>query len=107
MHFATLFVSFLAFAGVVPYEGLAQSSIVDAFIANEGPVAKAGVLANIGPDGAKSNGAKAGIVIASPSVSPSAFTVSCGTIIDLACRRPRIPIISSRGRETRLWSSRC
>ncbi|CAL1712389.1 unnamed protein product [Somion occarium] len=37
--------------------------------ASESPIAKAGVLANIGPNGAKSQGAKPGVVIASPSTS--------------------------------------
>ncbi|KAG7445714.1 glucoamylase [Guyanagaster necrorhizus] len=45
----------------------AQSSTVDAYVASESPIAKAGVLANIGPSGSKSSGAKAGVVIASPS----------------------------------------
>ncbi|KAF8345397.1 glucoamylase [Amanita rubescens] len=44
----------------------AQSSLVDAYYARESPIAKAGVLANIGPLG---SGAKPGIVIASPSSS--------------------------------------
>ncbi|KAF9453974.1 carbohydrate-binding module family 20 protein [Macrolepiota fuliginosa MF-IS2] len=47
----------------------AQSSSVDAFLASESPIAKAGLLANIGPSGSKSSGAKAGVVIASPSQS--------------------------------------
>ncbi|KAI1794915.1 glucoamylase [Ganoderma leucocontextum] len=47
----------------------AQSSSADAYVASESPIAKAGLIANIGPDGSKSNGAKAGIVIASPSTS--------------------------------------
>ncbi|KAI0357455.1 glucoamylase [Trametes cingulata] len=51
----------------------AQSSAADAYVASESPIAKAGVLANIGPSGSKSNGAKAsdtpGVVIASPSTS--------------------------------------
>ncbi|KAK0202042.1 glucoamylase [Desarmillaria ectypa] len=47
----------------------AQSSTVDAYIASESPIAKAGVLANIGPSGSKSSGAKPGVVIASPSHS--------------------------------------
>ena len=37
-----------------------QSSSVDAYIAKESPIAKAGLLANIGSSGAKSNGAKVG-----------------------------------------------
>jgi glucoamylase len=64
----------------------AQSSTVDSYIATESPIAKAGILgmlqllytsssfcvnpnytANIGPDGSKDQGAKSGIVIASPS----------------------------------------
>ncbi|KAI0675576.1 glucoamylase [Trametes maxima] len=47
----------------------AQSSAADAYVASESPIAKAGVLANIGPSGSKSHGAKAGVVIASPSTS--------------------------------------
>jgi glucoamylase len=45
----------------------AQSSAADAYVASESPIAKAGLLANIGPSGSKSSGAKSGIVIASPS----------------------------------------
>ncbi|KIK68987.1 carbohydrate-binding module family 20 protein [Collybiopsis luxurians FD-317 M1] len=45
----------------------AQSSSVDAYVATQSPIAKAGLLANIGPSGSKSSGAKSGIVIASPS----------------------------------------
>ncbi|KAG6860218.1 hypothetical protein C0995_014028 [Termitomyces sp. Mi166 len=44
-----------------------QESVVDWYIAKEGPIAKAGVLANIGVQGSRSSGAKAGVVIASPS----------------------------------------
>ncbi|KAI0771239.1 glucoamylase [Trametes elegans] len=47
----------------------AQSSSADAYVASESPIAKAGLLANIGPNGSKSSGAKAGVVIASPSNS--------------------------------------
>lgn len=47
----------------------AQSSTVDAYLASESPIAKAGLLANIGPSGSKASGAKAGVVIASPSHS--------------------------------------
>ncbi|KAJ6584105.1 glucoamylase [Mycena vulgaris] len=45
---------------------LAQSS-VDSYIATESPIAKAGVLANIGAGGSNARVAKAGVVIASPS----------------------------------------
>ncbi|TFY76736.1 hypothetical protein EWM64_g7278, partial [Hericium alpestre] len=42
---------------------------VDAWIAKESPIAQAGLLANIGSNGAKAYGAKPGIVVASPSKS--------------------------------------
>lgn len=44
-----------------------QSS-VENYIQQEGPIAKSYLLANIGPHGAKCSGAKAGVVIASPSI---------------------------------------
>jgi glucoamylase len=44
-------------------------NFVDSYLASEAPIAKAGLLANIGPSGSKSSGAKAGVVIASPSTS--------------------------------------
>ncbi|KJA21218.1 carbohydrate-binding module family 20 protein [Hypholoma sublateritium FD-334 SS-4] len=46
-----------------------QSSVVNFYVATESPIAKAGLLANIGPSGSKSSGAKAGLVIASPSTT--------------------------------------
>jgi glucoamylase len=46
-----------------------QSDTADAYLAAESPIAKANLLANIGPSGSKSQGAKAGIVIASPSTT--------------------------------------
>ncbi|GJJ06654.1 hypothetical protein Clacol_000849 [Clathrus columnatus] len=42
---------------------------VDSYVQSETPIAKAGVLANIGPDGALSSGAAPGVVIASPSTT--------------------------------------
>ena len=47
----------------------AQSSTADAYVASESPIAKAGLLANIGPSGSKSHGAASGVIIASPSTS--------------------------------------
>ncbi|OBZ68698.1 Glucoamylase [Grifola frondosa] len=44
-------------------------SSVDSYVSTESPIAKAGVLANIGSSGSKSSGAKSGIVIASPSTT--------------------------------------
>ncbi|KZT67263.1 carbohydrate-binding module family 20 protein [Daedalea quercina L-15889] len=52
----------LGLAGVA----LAQTN-VSSYIATESPIAKAGVLANIGSSGSLSSGANPGIVIASPS----------------------------------------
>ncbi|KAN0087498.1 carbohydrate-binding module family 20 protein [Tylopilus felleus] len=45
----------------------AVGTTIDAYIATESPIAKAGVLANIGPSGSLSSGAYPGVVIASPS----------------------------------------
>ncbi|KAF7348335.1 Glucoamylase [Mycena sanguinolenta] len=60
-------VLFSALCGAV----LAQTS-VDSYVATESPIAKAGMFANIGADGSKSEGAISGIVIASPStVNPN------------------------------------
>ncbi|KAG8817945.1 hypothetical protein FRC17_011031, partial [Serendipita sp. 399] len=42
---------------------------VDDYATFQYPIALAGLLANIGPNGAKSSGAKSGVVIASPSTS--------------------------------------
>ncbi|KDR82588.1 hypothetical protein GALMADRAFT_134180 [Galerina marginata CBS 339.88] len=61
MRFA--FLSALCYCAAV----LGQSSLVDQYAATESPIAKAGLLANIGPSGSKSSGAKAGLVVASPS----------------------------------------
>ncbi|TFK45093.1 glycoside hydrolase family 15 protein [Crucibulum laeve] len=47
-----------------------QSSTADSFFATESPIAKSGLLANIGSSGSKSDGAKSGVVIASPSSNP-------------------------------------
>ncbi|TFY52909.1 hypothetical protein EVG20_g10351 [Dentipellis fragilis] len=66
------FVCFAAALGAAA-QALAQTS-VDSYIATESPIAKAGLLANIGPDGSKAQGAKSGVVIASPSkTNPNYF----------------------------------
>ncbi|KAH9480597.1 Glucoamylase [Psilocybe cubensis] len=44
----------------------AQSN-VESYIAKEKPIAKAGILANIGPSGSRAAGASPGVIIASPS----------------------------------------
>ncbi|KAG8736348.1 hypothetical protein FRC10_009409 [Ceratobasidium sp. 414] len=67
MRFATLVaLASGAFAATVPTW---SPSPADAFQATEYPIAKAGVLANIGDGGAKDQGAKKGVVIASPSTT--------------------------------------
>ncbi|CAK5270448.1 unnamed protein product [Mycena citricolor] len=64
---SVLFTGTLSLCGAA----LAQAS-VGSYVASEGPIAKAGLLANIGPSGAKSSGASAGVVIASPNtVNPN------------------------------------
>ncbi|KAH9986648.1 Six-hairpin glycosidase-like protein [Russula vinacea] len=51
---------------------ISPPSNASSYFSTESPIAKAGLLANIGPNGAKSSGAKAGIVIASPNtVNPN------------------------------------
>ncbi|KAN0140557.1 glycoside hydrolase [Lactarius tabidus] len=57
----------LSFASVFGLLGNAVSPSADTYFNAELPVAKAGLLANIGPSGFKSSGAESGIVIASPS----------------------------------------
>lgn len=47
----------------------AQTGTADTYLAAESPIAKTGLLANIGSTGSKSQGAKPGIVIASPSTT--------------------------------------
>src|SRR6266702_4427105 len=42
---------------------VSQSASADAYFSTELPVAKAGLLANIGPSGAKSSGAKVGFLM--------------------------------------------
>ncbi|KAL1745320.1 glycoside hydrolase family 15 protein [Schizophyllum fasciatum] len=66
----------MAFSVALPFVvvGLAalaksQSSTVEAYISKESPIAQAGVLAAIGPDGKNSGGAAAGVIVASPSNS--------------------------------------
>ncbi|KIP06693.1 carbohydrate-binding module family 20 protein [Phlebiopsis gigantea 11061_1 CR5-6] len=65
MRLSAVFVGLAAVLSSV----LAQSSTADSYIATESPIAKAGLIANIGPSGAKASGAKAGVVIASPSTT--------------------------------------
>ncbi|KAM5539504.1 hypothetical protein V8D89_006956 [Ganoderma adspersum] len=61
--------SLLTSLAALAVSSYAQSPSADAYVASESPAAKAGLLANIGPDGSKASGAKAGVVIASPSTS--------------------------------------
>ncbi|KAF5315355.1 hypothetical protein D9619_007132 [Psilocybe cf. subviscida] len=64
-------VSTLSILSLIVVAG-AKPSVVDSYIAKELQIAKAGLLANIGPSGSKAHGAKAGLVVASPSaVNPN------------------------------------
>lgn len=62
MRLLLVFASLLGFAW-------AQGSSIDGYVASESQIAKSNLLDNIGASGAKSHGAKAGIVVASPSTS--------------------------------------
>jgi len=53
-----ILLSFISLVALWATATTAQNSVVDAFVAREGPIAKAGLLANIGPSGSKSQGAK-------------------------------------------------
>jgi glucoamylase len=44
-----------------------RQTSIDQFVKSEADVSIKGVLANIGPDGSKAQGAAAGLVVASPS----------------------------------------
>ncbi|KAH9986650.1 glucoamylase [Russula vinacea] len=59
----------LCLASVVGLVGtsFAPPNNASSYFTTESPIAKTGLLANIGPNGTKSSGAKAGIVIASPN----------------------------------------
>ncbi|KAB8235256.1 hypothetical protein ETB97_009487 [Aspergillus alliaceus] len=62
-------ISLNAIAGAVasPFSGYKRQSDINSFIEKETPIAKQGVLNNIGADGKLAQGAAAGIVVASPS----------------------------------------
>ncbi|KAF8590894.1 carbohydrate-binding module family 20 protein [Ramaria rubella] len=59
----------LSFLSAFSLLALSAQQNVDSYVQSETPIAKAGVLANIGPNGSMSSGAAAGIVIASPSTT--------------------------------------
>lgn len=76
---ALIFSSLLAsLSGLLPH---LESVTVTSYISAEGPIAKAGVLANIGPNGSKSNGAKAGIV--RRILVPNLFFHCCDSHLDI------------------------
>ncbi|THH07791.1 hypothetical protein EW145_g3149 [Phellinidium pouzarii] len=62
-----LFAVCLQFLGLANISTFSQS--IDSYVATEGIIAKSGVLANIGSNGAKSQGALPGVVVASPSTT--------------------------------------
>jgi glucoamylase len=50
-------------------ESWKRQASIDSFVKSQANVSIKGVLANIGPDGSKAQGASAGLVVASPSRS--------------------------------------
>ena len=74
MRFSAAFSSLLSLALCAsalvtdsPRSSLEKRATLDEYIATEAPIALNGILANIGPSGSKSQGAKAGVVLASPT----------------------------------------
>jgi glucoamylase len=61
----------LLFASVLgsPVDHQRRQTSIDGFVKSQADVSIKGVLANIGTDGSKAQGASAGIVVASPSRS--------------------------------------
>jgi hypothetical protein len=58
-----------------------QTSDIDSYISTEGPIAKVGLLANIGPSGSKADGALAGIVCTSPHLVISLLFIHQGQFL--------------------------
>jgi glucoamylase len=67
--FLSLFTSYLALSDGPTVPGKPVAFDIDAYVDAQYPLAKTGLLNNIGPDGAKAKGSKPGVVIASPSTS--------------------------------------
>ena len=82
----------------------AQTS-VDSYIATESPIAKANLLANIGPDGSKSQGAKAGIG-QTLFLLVLSLVLCCWHAQSSRHRARSTRTISTRGRATQVLSSR-
>lgn len=73
MRLSAVFVGLAAILSTV----LAQTTSADTYVASESPIAKAGVLANIGPSGAKSSGAKASTLRPRPILAPTLIAEPC------------------------------
>jgi glucoamylase len=56
-------------SALTQFVGLTSGQSITSYISTEQPIAKANLLGNIGASGSKAQGAKAGIVVASPSQS--------------------------------------
>lgn len=70
VSFITTMRSFVVTSALALYAavvGAQQSSSATSYLAKQVPIARTNLLANIGPDGSRSQGAKAGVVVASPS----------------------------------------
>jgi glucoamylase len=57
----------LALAGAQGSDDFRRQTSLNQFIKDQSIVSMKGVLANIGPDGSKAQGASAGLIVASPS----------------------------------------
>jgi hypothetical protein len=80
---------------------LAQSSL-DSYISTEGPIAKAGLLANIGASGSKSAGAK----VCGGSSYPCRYLLSSSLGSLSQAPAPSIPTICLLGSGIRHWCSK-
>lgn len=66
---AALLLACVEASPIAQAQGERQLSTVDSFVKSQAEISIKGVLANIGTDGSKAQGAAAGIVVASPSRS--------------------------------------
>lgn len=66
---AVLLLACVEASPIAQAQGERQLSTVDSFVKSQAEISIKGVLANIGTDGSKAQGAAAGIVVASPSRS--------------------------------------
>jgi glucoamylase len=76
-----------------PVNSQRRQTSVDGFVKSQADISIKGVLANIGTDGSKAQGASAGIVVASPSKS----NPDCKYCKSITCGKTNISQIGTRG----------